>query len=264
MIQTTLTDLFGPDDESQPAQQATPLDIIREVGAAACMQCRLGLESPHNRGFIWKGNPDGRIAVLGDMPSANDMSAGRAFADEVGNELNSWLRMANIPEKDIFFTYMVQCKTPVMHSKVAALDGKQRTPHPEAETGRCFPNRAMRVLRAMPNLEVCCLLGLDTMEVVLGGNPQIKSHQGNWFGSDLLPGVACFGLPHPRTFDKDTGTLKRGRLKQCLLYFQNEYLTGKTRSDGKVLAEPKKVLGILRAQEEQRRQNRQTSALSIF
>lgn len=261
MIQTTLTDLFGS-EEDEPKLAESPIEVMKQLTAASCSACRLGLESPNNPGFIWRGNPDAHIAILGDMPSVHDMSARRAFADELGNELNRWLKSAGISDKDVFLTYIVQCKTPVQHSKIAKLDNTQRVPNKETEIGRCFPERALRIVRALPNLEVLGCLGLTTMKTVLGGDPQIKSHQGKWFGSDLFPGVAVFGMPHPRDFDAKTGDMKRGRLKQCLQYFRNEYY-GKTKKDGTVLSPPKKILGILRQMEKERRDAKLTTGLIL-
>src|SRR5438105_4697519 len=102
MIQTSLAGLFG--DET-PAAAEEPIAIMRQLTAQPCKDCRLSLDTPDNPGFLWKGNPDAHIAVVGDMPTANDISARRAFADDVGNELNGWIATAKIPEGDVFYTY---------------------------------------------------------------------------------------------------------------------------------------------------------------
>lgn len=251
MIQVGLESLFGCDE----VEREDPISVMQQLTARSCLNCRLGADSPQNPGFIWKGNPNGHIAVIGDVPSPADMSTRRSFADEEGNKLNDWLELAGVPVDDTFFTYIVQCKTPFMESKLAAKNGKQRPPHKEAETAHCFTARCLRVLKAMPNLEVGLVLGLTVMDTVLGGDPQIKSHQGSWFGVDLLPGVAIYGLPHPRDFDKTTSELKKGRLKQHLLYFKNEYY-GKKTGKGKEICPPKRVLDILKVREQERKDAR--------
>jgi uracil-DNA glycosylase family 4 len=256
MIQTNLTGLFGMEEE-QPREDT--IAIMRELTESPCSSCRLGLGSPGNAGFLWKGNVDAHLAIISDMPTAADMSARRAFADEMGNVLNRWLAIAEVPETDVFVTYMTQCKTPQVHSKLAKRDNQQRAPHHDTETAICFPARCQRVVKSLRKLEVIWALGITTMKMVLGGEPKIKSHQGFWFGTDLFPGVAVFGMPHPRDFDAETSEIKRGRLKQCLLYFKNEYF-GKTAAGGKVLCQPRHALGILDYRERERREARADSS----
>lgn len=249
MIQIGLDSLFA---EEAPSKEE-PISVMQQLTAEPCQSCRLGLDTPSNPGFIWKGNPDAHVAVVGDTPSYGDMSCRRAFADDVGNQLADWLETAGVPLSDVFCTYIVQCKTPVTTSKIAKKNGQQRPPHADAETAHCFPVRCVRVLKAMPNLQVVWALGLTVMDVVLGGDPGIKSHQGFWFGTDLLPGVAVYGLPHPRDFDKTTSEIKKGRLKQHLHYFKNEYY-GKKTSKGLELCPPRHVLNILSVREQERKE----------
>lgn len=252
MIQVGLDDLFGGDDAPQ---QQDPIAIMQELTASPCRSCRLGFDSPTNPGFIWKGNPDAHVAVIGEAPSHADMSCRRAFADGVGNELTNWLQIAQIPLTDIFFTYQVQCRTPIVASKITKKNGRQRAPHYDTEISPCFVPRCLRVLQAMPNLEVVLVLGLSVMGTVLGGNPQIKAYQGFWFGTDLLPGKVVYGLPDPRDFDKTTSETKRGRLKQHLLYLHNEYY-GKKNRLGAELCPPKHVMNILAVREGERKDAR--------
>lgn len=249
MNQLGLDSLFESDEA--PVQES-PIAVMQRLTASPCSSCRLGLDSPNNPGFIWKGNPDAHIAVVGDVPSPADMSTRRSFADEVGNVLSDWVELAGIATEDVFYTYLVQCKTPFVKSKIEKKNDTQRTPHPDTEVAVCFPSRCNTVLRSMPNLEIVWALGLNVMATVLGGNPQVKSHQGFWFGTDLLPGVAVYGLPHPRDFDRTTSEIKKGRLKQLLLYFKNEYYGKKTSKDLEICP-PKHVLNILKVREAERK-----------
>ena len=251
MSQTSLSDLFGSYEEqvSQPVEDS--IAIMRVLTAKPCTDCRLGQELPNNPGFLWKGNPEAHIAIVSDMPSHADISARRAFADGVGNELNNWIQMAGIGDKDTFITYLVQCETPTVRSKMAKRDNKQRSPNADIETGVCFQARCLRMLKTLPNLEVIWALGLTTMATLLGGDPRIKACQGFWFGTDLLPGTVVFGMPHPRDFDKTTSQSKRGRLKQHLTYFHNEYY-GKTTAKGLELCPPKHIMNVLGYRQQER------------
>jgi hypothetical protein len=96
------------------------------------------------------------------------------------------------------------------------------------------------------------------MATLLGGDIRIKMHQGRWFGSDLLLGKVVFGMPHPRDFDRTTSPAKRGKLRQHLQYFHNEYY-GKKTAKGLELCPPKHVLNILEYRAQERTDAKQTA-----
>src|SRR5687768_10837307 len=129
-------------------------DVLRELTAEPCRSCPLGYHSPNNPGFLWRGNPEASIAIVGSYPSREDMAARKSFADENGYELKKWLEMAAIHEHQVFMTYLVQCKTRLKKEE-AELRGdekpEQRSPQRDLELQPCFHNRLLRVLRAMPN-----------------------------------------------------------------------------------------------------------------
>lgn len=252
MIQGSLQDLFGFDEEPAPKQDI--VTVMKGLTAAPCTACELGFQNQYNPGFLWRGNPQGKLAIVGDMPTANDMSSRKAFSDENGLKLNKWLVSAGVSPKEVFYTYIVQCKTPMRKSKIKGRPEEQRPPSRQNEIHRCYPNRCLRVLHALPQLEVAWLLGLTAVKTVLGGEPQVKSHFGFWFGSDVVPGVAFFCMPHPRDFDAATADIKRGRLSQQLTYFRNEYL-GKMDSTGNYIVPSGKILGILKHREQERHAN---------
>jgi len=259
MIEASFLDIFGGADEPAVESPKDIVQLMQEMTAKPCQDCRLGMLYPTNAGLIWYGNPEAPIVVVGDMPSSGDMQARRAFADHTGNELFSWFQQAGIPKKDLFYTYIIQCATPDRTSKVASRNGTQRSPS-WSEVSACFTNRAMKLIKSLPNAEVIICLGMTVMEIILGGNPQAKSHYGFWFGSDLFPGKLIFCLPHPRDFDDETSQSRRDRLRQCLLYFTNEYYG--RREDGKELCPPKKALSILHYREVERKQEK--AKFSIF
>lgn len=257
---------FGEPEEAEK-EEATA--VLGALAGGPCRDCRLGLEIPDNPGFLWSGSLEAHVVVVGDMPSAGDLSVRRAFADEAGNELREWLRLAGVSEKDVLATSLVQCPTPATGRLVtvkAAWKGdedrsyrSQRAPQ-EGELARCFEPRCLRLIRSLPQAEVVWLLGLLTMGAFLGGEPKVKAYQGRWFGSDLLPGKALFCLPHPRDFNSTTSSSKRGRLRQHLTYFRNEYY-GKTTPAGAVLCPPRHALGILGYRERERREKLKAARL---
>jgi len=249
MICASLDDFFGVEPTKED-----PNSVLK-VLSHPCTICRLGEEFA-NGGMIWKGRTDAHIAVIGDMPNELDMVQRIAFGS--GDErvyLDEWLEGAGIGSTDVFYTYIVQCQTPYHETKIRNSAGdficEQRTPAKD-EITRCFAPRCLRLCKALPNLEVVIALGITTLKVLLGGNPQAKTHHGFWFGSDLLPGVAIFGMPHPREFDNETGELKRGRVRQRLGYFKSEYFGRPGLGDDGIT--PRKIMTILAEREQERKE----------
>ena len=252
MIQTSLDSFFAEKVVKEDAQA-----VLQEL-SGPCTLCRLGQESPDNGGVIWKGSLKASIAIVGDMPNELDMKARIAFgSDEEIRYLKRWLEIAGIDTKDALYTYTVQCQTPSHASGTFDTEGNmiyvQRAPAKD-ELQRCFAPRCLRILKAMANLEVVMCLGIDVLKPILGGYPMAKSHFGYWFGTDLLPEVAIFGLPHPREFDSTTGPLRHGRVRQKLEFFKTEYY-GRA-GDAATSVLPRKIMRILEAAQAERKELR--------
>ena len=230
-----MNDLFSFSPEIIQGVREDPLDVIRDI-SKTCLGCRLGQTTDnHNTGFSYSGPVTAKIAMLGDMPQIEGtvLSKRVPIAGDFMRELNGWLHMLGVPEEDVFILNAVQCKTNKSKAKGAEL----RVPYNE-ELDACFPDRALRVLKAMSQLEVVITLGWTAAAVLLGRHPEprVKSHEGAWFGTDYLPGVAVFCLDHPREYGADVDARTRGRLRQHLEFFQSEYLRQSTAKIRKVLA----------------------------
>ena len=233
MKQVDLFDSFGAPEVDE---KSDPLAVLSEL-TGSCRECRLGQTTDRqNNGIAYTGSPSARIALLGDMPQVEGtmLSKRQPIAGEPMRELASWLAAVGIAEEDVFIINAVQCKT----SKGRAKDVEIRQPFPE-EVEVCFPGRALRVLQAMPNLEVVVTLGWTAAGALLGANPAPgpKSHEGQWFGTDYLPGVAVICFEHPREYDRDCDARQRGRMRQYLEFFQNEYVRSKTAKIRNILHE---------------------------
>jgi uracil-DNA glycosylase family 4 len=242
LVQTSLFD-----DYAAPVEGPTdPLAILQEL-AGTCTSCRLGQTTDKtNEGVTYTGSPNARLAVLGDMPEVAGtlLSKRKPIAGEPLSVLKAWLGLAGLHEEDIFFINAVQCKT----GKGKAKDQEVRDPFNE-EIDACFPFRALRVLQAMPKLEVVMTLGWIAGACLVGRvpEPKQKSHEGQWFGTDLLPGVAVFCLDHPREFcGKEVDGRRIGKLKQEMEFFRAEYVNPET----------SKIMNILRLRQMQRAQTK--------
>ena len=226
--------LFDFDTEEAEKPKEDPLVVIGEV-SGNCKACRLGQSTDkQNTGFIYSGPTTARIAVLGDMPQVQGTVLSRRLplAGDFMQELGGWLGMLGVAQEDVFVLNVMQCKT----NKSKAKDAVLRDPFPE-EIDVCFPGRALRVLRALPDLEVVITLGWVAAGALLGRTPEprLKSHEGAWFGTDYLPGAAVFCMDHVREYGKAADARKRGRLRQHLDFFKSEYLKPETAKIRKVL-----------------------------
>jgi uracil-DNA glycosylase len=237
---------------------ADTLSLVTQL-QKPCAECRLGqLTDRQNNGFAYLGSLDASIAFLGDMPDIEGCSlthrapvAGRDL-DELRrwwgaiNNMSAGARLytgqGETPCPDIAFENLlvlnvVQCKT--MKGKVAK--DAIRSPYPE-EIDRCFPFRALPVLKSMRNLKCVITLGWTAAAALLGRAPEPKprSHEGCWFGTELLPGVAVFCLDHVREYEsvgmQKVDPKKIGRLMQHLNYLHNELINPSSQKVLKCLA----------------------------
>lgn len=227
------------------AKREDPLQVIQSLTRQSCRDCGLSHGSPDNPGFLYRGSPLASTAFLIDYPTDSDMRSKKAFSDGYAVEFFKWLQQLGLSEKDVFLTYIVQCKTPVKE-KSKNKNEEETGEIAKAELQVCFPSRSLRVLQSMPNLRVLVCLGIPAIKAILGGEPKTKTHHGIWFGADQLPGVAVYCLPDPKTLDETTSSRTKGRIRQILEFFKTEYL-GRTG----VIA-PGKILDILAILEKER------------
>lgn len=187
-----------------------------------CRSCSLSLANPKNPGFISEGTLLARVAFVGGAPSRAGMTKKKPFVGAPAEEIQKWLPIMGLTKEEIFFTNAVQCAPPLDEK------GDPRKIHSRKELEICFPDRTLRLLKSMPNLEVVCTLGWVSIAAILGipeAGP--KTHEGFWFGSERLPGVAIYSLPDPEDFHDGMSWDEKGRLRQVLEQFAIEYTKDK-------------------------------------
>lgn len=198
--------------------------VIKEL-SSTCLACRLSFLHPYNRGILYRGNPMAKVAVLAEAPGDKETEAGQPLVGASGREWERWAQSIGLnTTKDVFHTNVIQCQPyKVMREGKMAQEAPDRD-----EIKACFVPRALRILKAMPNLEVVITLGWVGAKALLGGEPKARSHEGNWFESNTLPGVAIFCLVHPAYVLRDPTPEKDLRVAECMRAFKREYLdTGK-------------------------------------
>jgi DNA polymerase len=213
-------------------QKEDVLTVIKDL-SKPCYDCRLGYSQKpeHNRGLIWRGNPAASIALVSIMPGPKEMETGKPLTGKSGKLSDLWFQYINLDtNKDMYVTNVVQCKPPDV-KKDKKEDGEVSQREPELdELSRCFPSRCLRILRAMPNLEVIITMGWTAARSLLGGSPTDSSHMGHWYSTSLLPNKAVFCLPHPAALlrDKDqaggAALEKKYKVIKCLDRFKRTYL----------------------------------------
>ncbi len=176
--------------------------------------------------MVYRGNLNARIAIIGMAPGDTETEKGSALIGASGKLLEQWMRYIGVDTRiDTFIMNVIQCQPP---KKKINGRMKQRDPDKE-EINACFGPRCLRVLRAMPHLEVVITLGWLTAKAFLGTTgdavvPKVKTHEGQWFESSLLPGVGIFCLSHPAEIIYSDSEDKKMAIQHCLDHFKREYL----------------------------------------
>ena len=188
-----------------------------------CQDCQLGILKKTNAGFLWRGSPEARIALIGGAPSKHDIGKKMPFSHLQGLELDRWLEYLRLDfKKDVFILNTVQCQPPLVLRK-GKKKREQRDPDSN-EIGTCFGTRALRVLQALPNLEMVVALGWIAAKALLGGDPKPKTHEGVWLESSLLPGIPIFCMQEPDWVVQNRTPERNGRVRECLGYIKREQL----------------------------------------
>jgi uracil-DNA glycosylase family 4 len=206
------------------ADKEDPEQVMREL-SKSCRDCRLGaVVHPTNRGMIWRGSLQGRVAVIGEAPGDQETERGRPLVGPSGKLWERWAAFMGLDTKtDCFLGNVIQCQPDKVPSREDPSLRSQRPPD-QAEIDACFGPRCLRVLRAMPNLEIVITLGWVAAGAFLGGDPKAKTHENTWFKSTLLPGVAFYCLVHPSYMLREPTMDKQIRVQEGLKRFREEYL----------------------------------------
>jgi uracil-DNA glycosylase family 4 len=210
--------------------QENILSVIKEL-SVPCHDCRLGYlhDLDHNKGLIWRGNTNAKIALVSIMPGPDEMKSGKPLTGKSGQLSDRWFEYIGLDtNKDMFVINVVQCKPPNVLKK-GEDKASQREPETD-ELATCFPTRCLRVIRTMPNLEVVITMGWVAAKCILGGDPKEASHMGHWYVTSLLPNKAIYCLPHPAAILREkksssaSALIKRYKVIKCLDRFRRSYL----------------------------------------
>lgn len=202
-------------------EQEDVFELVKKL-TVPCYDCRLGYIQLKSRGLVHRGNLKATIATISIMPGPKEVETGEALTGGSGKLFDKWFESIGLnTNKHMWVCNIVQCKPPNIEKP--GEDISQREPD-RTEMATCFPNRSLRVLKAMPKLEVVITLGWLAASCILGEDAGEKSHMGHWYSTSLLPGKAVYCLPHPAGFMRDPTPEKEGHIFECLSNFKREYV----------------------------------------
>ena len=206
-------------DFTSPEPPRTAPEIFADL-SHPCRECSLGVLYPGNSGLASSGPLTAKVAILSDYPAPFEIH-NKTPLFLVAGEWERWLKRCGLSAADVFTIHVAQCPKPLGQFS----DTQTFFRVYNDELMHCMHRRALRLIRAMPELEVLITLGLPVAKILLGGEPRDKSHLGEWFASVHLPGLAVCCLEHPRMLEPGVSE-KRGRLCELLTAFENLYTRG--------------------------------------
>lgn len=169
-------DLFGEpigrtDSESRLKRQAatipqandSSLEAIRE-DIGDCTRCKL---HEHRRTIVFgEGNPNAKLAFVGEGPGAEEDATGRPFVGRAGQLLDKIVAAIGLSREDVYIANIVKCRPPL-----------NRTPErDEVETCEPFLFRQLMLIRP----RVIVALGSPAFQCLLRTKESITRSRGEW------------------------------------------------------------------------------------
>lgn len=142
----------------------------------SCVDC--ALSRSRSRVVFYRGNPNARIAIVGDAPGHEEDVRGVPFVGPAGKVIDSLLLEAKVPFDDVCFLNVTGCRTPA-----------NRAPKRE-EIDACAP-RTIDMLRTIDPMAIL-MLGLTAAKKLAG-----VTSIGPWRGMPVqveLGNLTCRGV----------------------------------------------------------------------
>lgn len=160
-------------------------DIESLVAAhSQCSACRL--RQGCTQVVIHRGNPAGRVMLVGEGPGANEDAQGKPFVGAAGQLLDKILTAAELPAEDVYITNVVKCRPP-----------GNRLPKPD-EVRACLPWLQRQIDLVQPRLLVC--LGALAAQTLIDPNIRITRERSQWRRYADIDTIATF---HPAALLRD-------------------------------------------------------------
>jgi len=147
-------------------------DIERDLGD--CRRC--GLSKTRTHIVFGEGNPDARLAFVGEGPGYDEDVQGRPFVGAAGHLLTKIIQAMGLEREDVYICNIIKCRPP-----------KNRNPIPD-EIETCSPFLERQIAAIQP--EVICALGKFAAQMLLNTQDPISRLRGrfhDYHGIPLMP-----------------------------------------------------------------------------
>lgn len=174
-------DIFtAPGAESPRLTRAERAEALAEIAAevAPCARCKLA--ATRTQTVFGVGDPEARIAFVGEAPGRDEDLKGEPFVGRAGQLLNDILRAIGLRREDVYICNILKCRPP-----------DNRDPEPE-EVEQCEPY-LQRQLALIGPAVICCL-GRHAAHTLLRTNASLNGlrERAHFYGS--VPVVVTY---HP-------------------------------------------------------------------
>lgn len=167
--------MSAPDDPA-PAGEQLQVESMAESLAAECGACRrCGLAATRQQVVVGRGNPNGRLLLVGEAPGAEEEACGQPFVGRSGRLLEAMLAAAGLDsERDLYIANVIKCRPP----------GNRKPSRTEIEACRPWLERQIAMVRP----QLVLLVGATALEALLGVKGGITKLRGQWLHLEASQG----------------------------------------------------------------------------
>ena len=157
----------------EPIRRDETLEAIRtEIGD--CQRCNLGAK--RNNLVFGAGNPDARLAFVGEAPGHDEDMQGKPFVGASGQLLTKMINAMGLGKEDVYICNIIKCRP-----------AGNRNPLPE-EIITCLPflQRQLEVIKP----EIICTLGGFATQALLektDGITRLRGRFHHYYGIRVMP-----------------------------------------------------------------------------
>lgn len=148
-----------------------PRLAVIEGDVRGCTRC--ALHAGRTQTVFARGNPDARLAFVGEGPGFNEDKQGKPFVGQAGQLLDKMIAAMGFSEDEVYICNVVKCRPP-----------DNRTPNPD-EIAACLPFLRGQLEVVKP--EVIVALGRCAAETLGVGGSGWRGAWGTWEGVRVMP-----------------------------------------------------------------------------